>query len=269
MFLPTPLRLDQLRRALAGTRFGREIHGLGIVSSTSDLLLARSRSGAVDGSVVLADGQTQGRGRQGRAWLSPPRSGLLLSILLRGANFRPEALAAALGVAVAETLEEFGVVARLKWPNDLWLGRRKAGGILVDAIQEGTERICVIGIGLNVHAAPPPCGVGAGHPGISLDEFAPTVGWRRETILVSLLRRLETRLSEAALEDHQELSAAYAARDGLRGAWVRASEGPSTVEGVVVSVDPFDGLELRDLGGSLRRLRAALTHVEAVRFSDA
>jgi len=122
------------------------------LGSTSDLLKEKAREGAPEWAAVLADEQTGGRGRQGRAWASPP-GGLYLSVLLRP-QFAPASLIPlAAGVAVVEALREHGVTAELKWPNDVLAGGRKLAGILAEASSSssGLEWV-VLGVGMNLLA---------------------------------------------------------------------------------------------------------------------
>src|SRR5512134_2109839 len=117
--------------------------------STNDELRALAAAGSPDGLVLLALQQTAGRGRRGAAWFCPAGESLAFSILVRPAE--PKALwprlALAAGLAVAEAAESFGPPAGIKWPNDVWIGRRKVAGILVEA---GPD-FAIVGIGLNVH----------------------------------------------------------------------------------------------------------------------
>ena len=122
------------------------------LASTNDDLKDRARAGAPEWTVVWADEQTAGRGRQGHTWISPAGN-LFLSVLLRP---RAGAAVASLlplmaGVAVHESLREWGVEARLKWPNDVLAGSRKLAGILVEGLSsaEGLEA-AVVGIGINL-----------------------------------------------------------------------------------------------------------------------
>ena len=126
------------------------------VASTNDEMKRDARAGAPAWSAVVAERQTAGRGRQGRAWLSSAGN-LFLSVLLRP---RLEAGSAGVlpltaGVAAAEAAAEWGVDARLKWPNDLVVGDRKLGGVLVEASagREGIES-AVVGIGINLALDP-------------------------------------------------------------------------------------------------------------------
>jgi BirA family biotin operon repressor/biotin-[acetyl-CoA-carboxylase] ligase len=117
-----------------------------LTDSTNERARELAASGAPHGTLVTADEQSAGRGRQGRVWTAPPRSALLMSVVLR--EFGP-LLPLAAAVAVCEACEEEGRVAcEVKWPNDVWIDRRKLAGILVEArLQEGWG---VLGIGLNV-----------------------------------------------------------------------------------------------------------------------
>jgi BirA family transcriptional regulator, biotin operon repressor / biotin---[acetyl-CoA-carboxylase] ligase len=120
------------------------------VSSTNDRLKEQARLGAPEWSVVLAEEQTGGRGRQGRAWASP-RGGLYLSVLLRPVFEGTGLLPLAAGVAVVEALEELGVNGSLKWPNDVLVAGRKVAGLLAEA-SSTTARVdwVVIGLGVNL-----------------------------------------------------------------------------------------------------------------------
>jgi BirA family biotin operon repressor/biotin-[acetyl-CoA-carboxylase] ligase len=123
------------------------------LDSTNDRLKDLARAGAPEGSVVWAETQTRGRGRQGRAWISPPGN-LYVSVVLRPEVACAPLLPLAAGVAVAEGLEAWGVRAGLKWPNDVVIGDRKLGGILAESSSSGPSiDWVVIGIGLNVRAA--------------------------------------------------------------------------------------------------------------------
>jgi BirA family biotin operon repressor/biotin-[acetyl-CoA-carboxylase] ligase len=148
-----PLHTTALRRALV--RPGSFWQDLQIVTSTGSTnadLAAAARAGAPEGSVLVAEAQGAGRGREGREWVSPPRAGLTFSVLLR-----PEGVPIArwgwlpllAGVALTRAVGRLGEIdAWLKWPNDLLLGprREKGAGLLAEVADGGV----VVGIGLNV-----------------------------------------------------------------------------------------------------------------------
>jgi BirA family transcriptional regulator, biotin operon repressor / biotin---[acetyl-CoA-carboxylase] ligase len=127
----------------------REVRVVEETGSTNADLLARARSGADEGLVLVAEAQTSGRGRMGRRWISPPRRALTFSVLLRPAV--PAGLLGwtplLAGVAVASALQQTaGVDARLKWPNDVLVDGAKIAGILA----ERWGNAVVIGTGINV-----------------------------------------------------------------------------------------------------------------------
>jgi BirA family biotin operon repressor/biotin-[acetyl-CoA-carboxylase] ligase len=121
--------------------------------STNDVLLERAAAGAPAGTVVIAEAQSAGRGRRGRTWISAPGDSLTFSLLWRFApGTAPAGLSLAAGLAVVQALEKVGAggtAVQLKWPNDLLLGGRKLGGILIELLP-GAPHVAVIGIGLNL-----------------------------------------------------------------------------------------------------------------------
>ena len=145
------------------------------VGSTMDLAAERARAGAPQGTVVVADHQTAGRGRSGRSWLAPPGAALMLTAILR--PFLPPDRLAALslvaGVALAEAVEAAtGLACWLKWPNDLWLGDRlagrKAAGILVTA-RLGPSGIEHVLVGIGVNSATPPAALPPGATSLEVE----------------------------------------------------------------------------------------------------
>ena len=147
-----PLSERALRAALVRPgSFVREVHVVAETGSTNDDLAEAARRGAPEGVVLVAEAQTRGRGRLDRTWTSPPRAGLLFSVLLRPRLPVPRRTWIPLlaGLAVQQAVARLGAVdTRLKWPNDLLLGDDlgKAGGILARTAGEAV----VVGIGLNV-----------------------------------------------------------------------------------------------------------------------
>ena len=149
-----PLDAASLRRAaVAPDGLWREIEVVPSTGSTNADLLARALAGEPEGVVLAAEEQTAGRGRMGRAWVSPPYAALTFSLLMRPdvPPARRGWLPLLTGVAVAAAVTEVtGVQARLKWPNDLLAGEAKLAGILAEAAGDAV----VVGIGLNVSTEP-------------------------------------------------------------------------------------------------------------------
>jgi BirA family transcriptional regulator, biotin operon repressor / biotin---[acetyl-CoA-carboxylase] ligase len=135
--------------------------------STNAALLASAAAGAPDRSVLVAEHQDAGRGRLGREWVSPPGTGVTVSVLLRPGDVSPDRygwLPLLTGLAVRDAVRDL-VPAQvcLKWPNDLLLGaaQRKAGGILAEAASGPDGTAVVLGIGLNVAGTPAELPAGA------------------------------------------------------------------------------------------------------------
>jgi BirA family biotin operon repressor/biotin-[acetyl-CoA-carboxylase] ligase len=161
---PLPADLARALRA-ASARLGafHRVEYFVDVDSTNDLALQRAVSGAPHGTVILADAQRAGRGRQGRSWFSPPGAGLYLSAVIRS-NAWAGALSLvtlAAGVSVVRGLTAAtGLALELKWPNDVVIGRpwRKVAGILSESASSGPRiDAVVLGIGVNLRksAFPP------------------------------------------------------------------------------------------------------------------
>jgi BirA family transcriptional regulator, biotin operon repressor / biotin---[acetyl-CoA-carboxylase] ligase len=144
-----------LREAvLAPGGLWRDVRVVGETGSTNADLLAAARDGAAEGLVLVAEAQTAGRGRMGRSWVSPPRTALTFSVLLRPARVpapRRGWLPLLAGVAIASSLRATAPAdAMLKWPNDVLAGGAKLAGILA----EQAAGAIVVGAGVNVSATP-------------------------------------------------------------------------------------------------------------------
>jgi BirA family transcriptional regulator, biotin operon repressor / biotin---[acetyl-CoA-carboxylase] ligase len=200
-----------------------------VTDSTNERARALAAAGAPHGTLVTADEQTAGRGRQGRAWTTAPRTSLLLSLILHDAN---EALPLTAAVAVCEALP---VEAAIKWPNDIWIERRKVAGILVEARPQ--EGWAVLGVGINVHQAPPI------EHATSLDSV---IGI--EKLLERLLVALDAWLSRPL----PDVLAAWRSRDALLGETVRWENGSGKGMGIddrgALLVDTGSGRVALDAG---------------------
>ncbi len=124
------------------------------VVSTNDTLKEKALAGEPEGSVVLAESQTNGRGRYGRSWISKPGKGLYFSLLLRPASvdIQPGLISLLAGLAMVHALKaEQGVSAQVKWPNDVMVEKAKIAGVLVETLyQEHRLAHAIVGIGLNL-----------------------------------------------------------------------------------------------------------------------
>ena len=217
-----------------------EVRWLSEVDSTNRYLIDEARAGAAAGLVVVADHQTAGRGRMGRTWVAPPGASLLVSVLLRPtiAVDRRHALVMVAGLAMAEAVEETtGVVAGLKWPNDLLVGDRKLGGILAEASGDAL----VVGIGVNVEWVDVPTELTQIATACNLEGGRPVA---RRDLLDAFLGRYSLRLS-----DLEAARAAYEDRLVTVGRRVRVEQTDGVIIGIATGVDEAGRLLLdRDDG---------------------
>ena len=159
---PNRLLPYELQRDLSTEYVGREIHYYSEVDSTNEVAKKLANEGAPEGTIVIAESQSSGRGRRGKKWLSPS-GGVWMTIILRPdiPPAKAPQLTLVTGVAVAETLdEECKLDVGIKWPNDILIGEKKVCGILTEANinPQGLEYVVVgVGIDLNVdvNAFPP------------------------------------------------------------------------------------------------------------------
>lgn len=171
---------------------GRSLHLLDSTDSTNTVAKRLALEGAPEGTLILAEEQTAGRGRLGRTWHARPGENLTFSILLRPAMSATAVglLPLAAGVSVAETLRaELGIDARTKWPNDVLLHDRKICGILSEGVlQSGEVAAAVVGIGLNVNQREFPPELAGSASSLALETGATC---DRGRLLAAILGRLE------------------------------------------------------------------------------
>jgi len=150
-----PLTQDAIRSGLKTEQLGKTLHIYDSIESTNTAAHPLAEKGAPEGTVVLANAQTRGRGRMGRRWISPPDVNLYFSIVLRpdGDPRRVGLWTLAAANAVAQAIEQtVGLPTRLKWPNDLLIHHKKVAGLLLESVvQKGRIRYLVLGIGVNVN----------------------------------------------------------------------------------------------------------------------
>lgn len=146
---------DALADLLRTETLGRDIHCLDETTSTNDVARRLAQEGAQDGTIVLAETQTAGRGRQHRKWFSPRGAGVYMSIVLRSPFHvrHPEALSLLGAFTTATAIRaETGLLAQVKWPNDVILQKKKVAGVLGESGQKAGSRFVILGIGVNVNA---------------------------------------------------------------------------------------------------------------------
>jgi BirA family transcriptional regulator, biotin operon repressor / biotin---[acetyl-CoA-carboxylase] ligase len=150
---PETFSAATIRAATQGLALASSVQYFEETTSTNDRAKLEARAGAQHGSLFVANLQTQGRGRQGRAWIAPAGTSLMFSVLIRPGEARAIAAAPiAAGIALQTVLARSTPNVQLKWPNDILASGRKLAGILVEASsQHGKIDALVVGIGINVH----------------------------------------------------------------------------------------------------------------------
>jgi BirA family biotin operon repressor/biotin-[acetyl-CoA-carboxylase] ligase len=235
----------QFDARLSTRRLGRKLIARAEAPSTNDLAWEAVAAGLPDGTAVVADAQTRGRGRSGRAWHTAPGRGLALSVLMHLDCDRRSSGAVPLlaGLAVARGLERLGVATRLKWPNDLLLDGRKVAGILCESRHVPVHGdVVVLGIGVNVAQR------GEDFPA-ELDGTATSLALAgfdrsREVVAAECLNAIEPLWTELQEAGREPLLAAWRARADFWGepVTVRTPSGP--LSGIARTLDADGGLVL-------------------------
>ncbi|MGC9360953.1 MAG: biotin--[acetyl-CoA-carboxylase] ligase [Anaerolineae bacterium] len=269
-----PITAEAIERRLRTRRLARTIEYHPVIDSTNRRAVDLAHAGAPDGTLVLADHQTQGRGRLARRWHAPPGSSLLFSLLLRPPLKPPEAQQATMlcAVAAVETIAKgTGLAAAIKWPNDILVADRKAGGILTELVPSaaalGAHGIAIIvGIGLNVSLEladlPPDVWRTATTPPTSLAaELGRPVP--RLPLLLGFLHRADT-LYDRLLQSTDAKGSARTPRWSPLPLWrkhlatlgkqVSIATREGTVEGTAIDVDNDGGLLIEKQDGCTERI---------------
>ncbi|MGD0115502.1 MAG: biotin--[acetyl-CoA-carboxylase] ligase [Dehalococcoidia bacterium] len=224
------------------------------VPSTMDVAREEAESGAPHGLIVLADEQTAGRGRRGRAWVSPP-GGLYVTIVLRPEPDAVRRLAMVAPLAVCEAIDAVAAVrSAVKWPNDVLIEGRKVAGFLIDSrTSAGDVEYALVGIGVNIGLDP------LRHAEIR--DLATSLALEserkvsREKLLAAVLNRFEKLLAASRVDG--DVYEAWRARLETLGRQVRARSVDDVEEGVAEDVDTDGNLLLRRPDGSIAIISAA------------
>ncbi len=226
------------------------------IGSTNDEALAWAAAGAKDFSLVVADEQTQGRGRLDRKWFTPKGSAIAMSLILRPtAPMRPH-LSRTVGLAalsIADACLKLGLSPKIKWPNDVLIDGKKAAGVLVETVWAGTEAdSLVIGMGINVSTSAVPPDETLKFPATSLEHQLGSTPQREEfiaNVLGALVQRRETLGTDAFIRTWQECLA-------FQGEMVQIHTGMGDPEhGILDGLEPDGSLRLKDEHGKSMIIR--------------
>jgi BirA family biotin operon repressor/biotin-[acetyl-CoA-carboxylase] ligase len=245
-----------IQQGLRTRVLGRRVVYYERIGSTNDAARQLADAGEPDGTLVIADEQSAGRGRLGRAWIAPARSSLLMSLVLRldltPAQVSRVTMAVALGACDAIRAET-GLPAQIKWPNDLLVRGKKCAGILAESgiVGEKLEYV-IVGIGVNVNFAvasvadiPPDATSIANELGRSFP---------RAQLAQAILRAIESHYSR--LRAGKNSRDEYKHRLATLDQFVQAQTAQQIVEGIAVDVDENGALVLQRADGSIVQLLA-------------
>ncbi|HTZ48184.1 MAG TPA: biotin--[acetyl-CoA-carboxylase] ligase [Verrucomicrobiae bacterium] len=249
--VPDVLTPDLLRKRLKGNVWGRRVFHFFKTDSTNRLAMELGYAGEPEGTIVMAEAQTEGRGRSGRSWHSEKGTGLYFTVLLRPklAPAQAPLLTMLAGVSAYTAIaSQTGLVPELKWPNDLLLNGKKLGGILTEMHAEpNVVRFVIVGVGINVNQDKFPPELSA--IATSIHKETGRTSYRLE-LLVRLLTQFENdynrflREGPAFVIDRFDSVSSFA-----RGRRVRVDTGVETYIGTTAGLSP-EGLLLvnRDSG---------------------
>lgn len=256
--VPDVILPDDVRKGLKTSVIGRKLHLLPETVSTNTLAASMAREGAVEGTVVIAEFQTGGKGRLGRTWTSPPGN-LYLSVVLRPdiPPYKAPLITLMGAVAVASSIrEQLKLRVGIKWPNDIYFAGKKMGGILTEMSAE-PDRVhhVVLGIGIDVN--------------MELKELPLEVRRMSTTLAVetcgkidrtALLRQVLSELDRwyaKFLENESSVLTEWRKLDITLGSSVSVAFGPGNVmEGIADDLDQEGRLVLRLKDGALRTVAA-------------
>jgi BirA family biotin operon repressor/biotin-[acetyl-CoA-carboxylase] ligase len=250
------LNPGEVEAALRETVFAGGMHHFRTIGSTNSYAMEQARLGAPHGSWYLADEQTAGRGRSDHTWHSAASQGLYLSVLLRPALATAELVWLPLlaGLAAYRAIREVTALAPdLRWPNDLLIGSRKVGGILVEALPNEAlgdatgGSAAVIGIGINLHQQQFPAGLATAASSLDIETGRHT---SRQQLLIALLEALHDETEEL---DSPSVLAAIPRRIAAISSWVEGRpvevHGPQACTGVTAGLDARGFLRVQTAGG--------------------
>lgn len=256
---PDKISSGAVRKGLNTAWLGQQpILCFDVVETTNVEANRLAREGSPEGTLVVADAQTKGRGRLGRSWISPPGTGLYCSIVLRPtcAPDRLPALTLAAGVAAASAIQQAGLAPQLKWPNDILISGKKAGGILTETVFDRKQiDFAILGIGINVNTAAEafPADFKKQATSLRLNLGRPV---SRIALLQNLLINFEHYYGLFSEGDSISVIHRWSELDSTLGKEIEVALPESRLLGVAEAVEPDGALLVRDKTNRLHRIVA-------------
>lgn len=268
MIATEPLSIEAIRRLLRATVVGQHLYLFGEVESTNMVLRDLARSGATEGTVVLAEGQRRGRGRLGQTWFSPSGVNLYASVLFRELLVPRKAglFSFIAGLALADAIKDLGLHPAIKWPNDVLVDTRKVAGSLVEcAIRDETVEFLVLGVGANLNVDREALHHALGDAAVGATSLSSVIGHEidRNAFAASYLNRLDDWMLYYRKAGAAPVLDAWRDRDILTGRRVVVRGTDASYDARVLGVNDEGQLVVQD---SLGRRHVILT--EEIRVLD-
>jgi len=253
------LSIELIRRQLSAQVVGRQIYLFGEVTSTNEVLRNLAKAGAREGTVVLAESQTAGRGRLGKTWFSPFGVNLYASVLFRPAIGPTEApvFSFIASLALADAIRALGLPAAIKWPNDVLVERKKVAGVLTEvATSDDRLNYVILGVGVNLNVEHKALVAALGEAGRAAGSLRDLAGKAidRNAFAASFLSFLDEWLLVYRDRGGAALLSAWRDRDILTGRRVQVREERITFDGKALGVHADGQLVVEDSKGLTRKV---------------
>jgi BirA family biotin operon repressor/biotin-[acetyl-CoA-carboxylase] ligase len=251
---------DKIQDNLNTQCIGRKILVYDSTTSTNDIAAEYAKNPEHDGLVILAEQQTNGRGRAGTQWFTGYADSILCSILLTDIKCSPDLLSLATAVAVAQALTQTTkIFAKIKWPNDILLNRKKVAGILLESKQQEDQMFYILGIGINCHQTKKNFPDEIRKTATSID-IQTNSTCDRISITQQLLVSMELWLKTAET-DSQKVIAQWQQHSILFHQRVKLLYNGQKFKGNCIGIDPQKGFILQLDSGGTRFFHAAQTSI--------
>lgn len=240
---------QMLRKGLKTRAFGAKIFAFETIDSTNNCAKAVAGCGAVEGTVVIAEHQTNGKGRHGRIWQSSPNENLMFSIVLRpklspeGLNLLPLYVA----VAVSDAIERLtGIALECKWPNDLLINGKKVAGILIEgSFKQNSVDYVVVGVGINVNQLRFPGEIESTATSLRLEAGKEV---DRIPLFREILLSMETMYKDSSTTGFRSVIPRWLSHSRMINRTISVSQQGSVFSGTVKGLSPEGGLVLQTDG---------------------
>lgn len=238
-----------LRKGLKTQAFGSKIYSFESVDSTNNCAKAVAALGAPEGTVIISEHQTAGRGRLGRQWQAEPRQNLMFSIVLKP-NVPPETLNLLplyVAVAIADGIEQTtGLRLECKWPNDLLYQGRKIAGILIEgSVKQNAVEYVIIGVGINVNQTKFE-GELLSKASSLMNECGREID--RTQLFREVIKSLESGYVDVSKTGFQSVVPRWLSRTSMLNRTVSVSQQGTIISGIMKGLSPDGGLVLQNNG---------------------